>query len=189
MRYAKMIAAACAGVLALTLLFTWLPRLADNRNGEYREVAVYRAAPIARMTSSNLVDVFVGISLHEPLRSVKWNGSILTVTFSVDGENDRPPDWFEDVEKLLRASFLQLENVKRVLIRFVEDEPQKGTLLLAVDVRKTDGWLYEDFEELKDSDPVHDERWRGRLRLSFTAAWEERFGPSSSYSVSPMKQR
>lgn len=188
MRFVKLMLSLCIPVLALTLLLSWLPTLAINDHDGSKEVAIYQPAPVVRLTSSNLVDVFASVSWNEELKSVKWNGSILTVSFKVDGQKGRPSAWFADVERLLRTSFLQLENVKRVLIRIVDDQTPSGNLLLAIDVRKTDEWLYDNFEGLKDSDPIHDERWRSRLRISFASAWEQRFGAPPSYSARPTQR-
>jgi len=187
MRLTKWLLSTFAALIALTLLFSWLPALASKELAESREVVMYSAAPISRLTSSNIVDVFAGIHWNGQLKSVKWNGSILTVSIKADGRTGRPTEWLADTEKLLRACFLQLENVNRLLIRIVDAEGEAGYMLAAIDVRKSDRWLKEEFEELRFADPIHDEKWRERLRLSFSSTWEERFGVSSSYRRSPLK--
>ncbi|RCW51116.1 hypothetical protein [Paenibacillus prosopidis] len=185
MHIGKPLLTACLTVLAVTLLLTWLPHLTSQNLPNRSEVAVFRSTPAVRLTNSNLVDVLVGIQLNERLDKAEWSNAVLSVDMRVKTGAGRPSAWFADVEKLLRLSFLQLENVKRVLIRIVEDRPDGTALLAAVDVRKTDSWLIFEMDALAHADPVHDEVWRKRLRVSFTSAWEERFGPVSGFTVKP----
>jgi hypothetical protein len=159
--------------------------MASKRSANDHDIAVFRATPAVKLTNSNLVDVLVAISLNERLNKAEWSNGILSVDLRVSTREGRPAVWFDDVEKLVRVSFLQLENVKRVLIRIVEEKQNGEALLAAVDVRKTDEWLIHELNGLADADPVHDELWRNRLRVSFTSAWEERFGPVSGFTVKP----
>ncbi|OBZ17795.1 hypothetical protein [Bacillus sp. FJAT-26390] len=185
MKIGKPLLTACVSVLAVTLLLTWLPHMASKRSANDHDIAVFRASPAVRLTNSNLVDVLVAISLSERLNKAEWSNGILSVDLRVSTSKGRPAVWFADVEKLVRVSFLQLENVKRVLIRIVEEKESGEALLAAVDVRKTDEWLIHELNGLAEADPVHDELWRNRLRVSFTSAWEERFGPVSGFTVKP----
>lgn len=185
MNIGKPLLTACMTAVAVTLLFTWLPHAAWQHTANPGEVAVFHATPAVRLTNSNLVDVLIAIQLNERLSKAEWSNGILSVDMRVSASGGRPSLWFADVEKLVRVSFLQLENVKRVLIRIVEEKPDGAALLAAVDVRKTDDWLIQEMDRLAQSDPVHDELWRKRLRVSFTSAWEERFGPVSGFTVKP----
>ncbi|MDQ8735460.1 hypothetical protein [Paenibacillus sp. LHD-38] len=185
MKIGKPLFAACATALAVTLLFTWLPHTVWQNTVNRDEVAVFRASPAVRLTNSNLVDVLVAIQLNERLKKADWSNGVLSVDMLVSTSGGRPALWFADVEKLVRVSFLQLENVKRILIRMVEERTDGPALLAAVDVRKTDEWLINEMQHLSQADPVHDEVWRERLRVSFTSAWEERFGPVAGFTVKP----
>lgn len=188
MRIAKPLLTACIAALAVTLLFTWLPHSVRQHSSKPGEIAVFRTTPAVRLSNSNLVDVLVGIELSERLDKAEWSSSVLSVDMRVQAGEGRPAVWFADVEKLIRVSFVQLENVKRVLIRIVEDRPDGTALLAAVDVRKSDSWLLSDMDALAHADPVHDELWRKRMRVSFTSAWDDRFGKVSGYSAQPAFQ-
>lgn len=185
MNIGKPLLAACATALAVTLLFTWLPHAAWQNTVNRSEVAVFRSTPAVRLTNNNLVDVLVAVQLNERIKKADWSNGVLSVDMRVSTSGGRPGLWFADVEKLVRVSFLQLENVKRILIRMVEERGNGPVLLAAVDVRKTDEWLINEMQFLSQADPVHDEMWRKRLRVSFTSAWEERFGPIAGFTVKP----
>ncbi|OMF35165.1 hypothetical protein BK133_10645 [Paenibacillus sp. FSL H8-0548] len=185
MKIGKPLLTAGMFALAITLLMIWLPHAAWQRTAAHNNVAVFHAIPAVRLTNSNLVDVLVSVKLNERLNKVEWSSGILSVDMRVSTIKGRPTAMFEDIEKLVRVSFLQLENVKRVLIRFVEMRPDGEVLLAAVDVRKTDEWLISEIGRLSGADPVHDELWRGRLRVSFTTAWEEKFGKATGFSAKP----
>lgn len=186
MRIGKPLLTACVAVFAAILILSWLPHAAWQNTSTRNEVAVFRSTPAVRLTNSNLVDVLVGIQLKERVDRVEWNNAILSIDMKVNTLDGRPSLWFADIEKLLRVAFLQLENVKRVLIRMLEDRSEGTVLLAAVDVRKTDSWLISDMDVLKHADPVHDELWRKRLRVNFTSAWEDRFGPITGFSIKPV---
>ncbi|MDQ0058197.1 hypothetical protein [Paenibacillus harenae] len=188
MRISKPLLTACLATIALTLLFSALPHQIWKSNNGREEVAVFRPAPVVRLSNQNLVDVLISAQLSERIKKADWHNAILSIDLKVDTEEGRPTAWFADVERLLRVSFLQLENVRRVLVRIVEDREEQPRLLAAVDVRKTDDWLDAELDLLRHADPVHDELWRNRLRVSFTAAWEERFGRVSSYSAERAKE-
>ncbi|WP_141501043.1 hypothetical protein [Paenibacillus luteus] len=185
MKIGKPLLTSCMFALVVTLMMIWLPHAAWQRIGKHDDVAVFRAVPAVRLTNSNMVDVLISIQLIERLKKIEWHNGILSVDIKVSTNSGRPIIWFGDVAKLVRVSFLQLENVGRVLVRFVEERPDGEVLLAAVDVRKTDEWLISDMNQLSQADPVHDELWRNRLRVSFTTAWEERFGKAEGFSVKP----
>jgi len=185
MKVAKPLLAACLTALAVIWIWGMLP-LADWQHPSKRnEVAVFRPAPVVKLTNNNLVDVLIGVQLNERLDKAEWNSGVLSVDMKVNAKEGRPSVWFNDAEKLIRVSFLQLENVKRVLIRIIEEREDGSALLAAVDVRKTDSWLIHEMDTLAHADPVHDELWRSRLRVSFTSEWEEIFGPVAGFSVKP----
>ncbi|WP_147384494.1 hypothetical protein [Paenibacillus sp. 1011MAR3C5] len=177
------ITAACAVTLAITIGAAWLPQAMIKSRDGGGEVAVFRGTPIEHLTNTNIVDALVGVDLHERLGHVEWGNSVLTLELVVPSDSGRPEHWFDDVERLIGVSYKQLNNVKRLLIRIVESDGKKKRLLAAVDVREGDAWLFGELGELRDSDPVHDEVWRQRLRLSFTSAWMDRFGKPEGYSA------
>ncbi len=186
MKLAKPLLLACVITIGATLLLSLLPYLSSGGAQHAREIAVFHAEPINRLTNSNMVDALVAAKLHERLHHVEWRGGVLAVTIRVGPEGGPPSGWFADIAKLVRLSFEQLGNVKRLLVRIAEEQPAGSVrLLAAADVRKTDSWLQRDMELLERADPVHDEQWRERLRVSFTAAWEERFGQVSGFTARP----
>ncbi|CAM3970025.1 hypothetical protein L1N85_04035 [Paenibacillus alkaliterrae] len=185
MKSFKPLLTACLAAFAVTLLWSALPFAAWQKPPGHSEVAVFKATPALRLTNRNLVDVLIAVQLNERLSNAQWSNGVLSIDMKVRPGVGRPSAWFSDIEKLVRVSFLQLENVKRVLIRIVEERPESKVLLAAVDVRKSDSWLLHDMDALAYADPVHDVLWRERLRVSFTSAWEERFGQISGFSVKP----
>lgn len=174
--------------LAITLSVVWLPYHYWQTSNNHEEVAVFQPESVVRLTNSNLVDVLIGIRLHERISKAEWSSSVLSIELRVNPGKGRPEAWFKDVEKLIFESFSRLQNVKRMLIRIVETREAGGRLLAAVDVRSTDDWLREDMDMLKYANIVHDELWRERLRISFTSAWGERFGPVKGYSVQKARE-
>ncbi|MGG4142856.1 hypothetical protein ABEW34_06965 [Paenibacillus algorifonticola] len=184
-----------------------LSLLRDMRKSESgTEVAVFRPSAATRLTNSNLVDLLIGLQLATPILRVEWENSLLTVEFKVNAARGLPVEWTRDVEQLLRLSFVKMENVNRVLIRYavpadkaalpsnaskerdgqteLADSSVKSRLLLAADIRRTDSWLAS-LGELGSADPLHDEIWRERLRMSSTSEWTKWYGPVPTYSTRP----
>ena len=160
-----------------------LPQSRDWK--EKRELQVFEQLPYSKLSNYNLVEVMIGLHLSSKLGRVEWHNAALLVELRIDPEKGRPEAWFQDVGRLIELSFVQLSNVKRILIRLIETEQAGGRLMTAVDVRSTDDWLAEEIAYLKYSDPVHEEMWRQRLRVSFTSVWEERYGPVTGYTSLP----
>ncbi|WP_042162568.1 hypothetical protein [Paenibacillus gorillae] len=187
MRMAKPYLAGLLAALAVTLVLAWLPHLHKETG---RDVSVFHPTPATKLTNSNLVDAMVGLQLSGQLAKVEWKHTILSVEMKLPDAAGQSQRWAEDMEKLIRLSFLQMDNVSRILLRYVEGNEQ-GTsrLLFAIDVRKGDNWLLDEIDQLSQADPIHDERWRERLRISFTSAWEQRFGPAESYTAVPLKKQ
>jgi len=152
---------------------------------EKQGVEVFEQLPYSKLSNHNIVEVMLGIQLSSKLGKVEWQNATLLVELRVDPLHGRPEAWFHDVDKLIELSYVQLSNVKRVLIRLIEMEKTGGRLMAAIDVRSSDEWLADEIAFLKYSDPVHEEIWRQRLRISFTSAWEERFGPVTGYTSLP----
>jgi len=150
-----------------------------------RGLEVFEQLPYSRLSNHNIVEVMLGLHLSTKLGRVEWQNAALVVELRVDPVKGRPEIWFHDVNRLIELSFVQLTNVKRILIRMMETEQAGGRLMTAVDVRSTDEWLTEEITYLKYSDPVHEEVWRQRLRVSFTSVWEERYGPVKGYTSLP----
>ena len=187
MRAGKPLLTACLSALAITLLLTLLPHATRHSKAIHSDIDVFQVESVARLTTDNLVDVLIQIPLNERIGKVDWSSGVLTVELRVQPETGRPASWFQDVEKLIVVAFDQLNNVKRVLIRIAENEVDGGRLMAAVDVRRTDSWLQQDLNLLKNANAVHNELWRQRLRLSFTSVWEERIGPVSGFTVKPAR--
>ncbi len=183
MKVGKSLIIACAAVLAITISFAWLPHFLWQGTNTRHTVPVFHTKPITRLTNSNIVDVLIDLQLHEKIGKVDFSHAMVTIELRVDPLKGRPEGWFKDVEKLVRGLFHPIQNVKRILVRMIETEEEGGRLLAAVDVRSTDEWLKEEMSVLKYADAIHDTIWRERLRVSFTTAWEERFGPVASYKA------
>ncbi len=175
--------AAGMATLAITAAMTWLPGLADNGARGKQDMVVMHPSQASRLTNVNLVDVLSRLELREKLSHAEWNGTVLSLELALSPGKSRPQALFADVEKLIGLSFRELDNVSRLLIRFAEREGERRTLLAALDVRRSDGWLSDELPSLSSADPVHDEAWRQRLRLSFTRAWESRFGSVAGFST------
>ncbi|MDQ6418238.1 hypothetical protein RB620_02190 [Paenibacillus sp. LHD-117] len=169
--------------LAITIGMTLLPGWLDDAGRGKPDMTVMRPGLASALTNSNLVDVLSGVTLREKLEHAEWNGNVLSLELSVTPAKGRPQALFSDVEKLTELAFRQLDNVDRLLVRITERADDRRTLLAAVDVRRSDEWLQRELKSLTYADPVHDELWRHRLRLSFTRAWETRFGPVSGFSA------
>ncbi|WP_150131588.1 hypothetical protein [Paenibacillus sp. BIHB 4019] len=203
MRMARPYLLSLVFVLAVMAGLSLLPDMRKSETGT--EVAVFRPAA-TRLTNSNLVDMLIGLQLATPILRVEWENSLLTVEFKVNAAKGLPVEWTRDVEQLLRLSFVKMENVNRVLIRYavpadkaalpsnagkaregqagLADSSVKSQLLLAADIRRTDSWLAS-LGELGSADPLHDEIWRERLRLSNTSEWTKWYGPVPTYSTRP----
>ncbi|MDF2835536.1 MAG: hypothetical protein K0Q63_1176 [Paenibacillus sp.] len=175
--------AAGLATLAITAAMTWLPGLADDGARGKRDMVVMRPSQTSRLTNVNIVDVLSRLDLREKLGHAEWNGTVLSLELVVSPGKSRPLALFSDVEKLIGLSFRELDNVDRLLIRIAERDSEGRTLLAALDVRRSDAWLSDDLPSLASADPVHDEDWRQRLRLSFTRAWESRFGSVAGFST------
>lgn len=183
MRTAKTVWIACAATFAITVGAGWLPAAIHDNGESSRDVAVFRGEPVVRLTNDNIVDALAGVNLRERLGHAEWRNSVLSLELLVPGDGGRPEAWFGDVEKLIGVSFHQLNNVSRLLVRIVQIDGDEKRLLAAIDVRSSDAWLHEEPQEPGITNPVHDEAWRQRLRLSFTTAWIERFGLPAGYSA------
>lgn len=178
---------------AITFLFTigltLLPEAMSVSDTKRESAAVFQGLPIQRLTNANIVDALLGVGLRERLGRVEWRSSVLSLELLVPRYSGRPETWFGDVEKLISFAFVQLNNANRLLVRIVETDGNIKRLLAAVDVRAEDQWLKTEMSKMHMSDPVHDETWRQRLRLSFTKEWIERFGTPSGYSTRATQTR
>lgn len=181
-RIAKSLAAACLAALAVTAALAWIPNLLQKEADARHFVAAFREMPMNAITNENLVDILSEVELRERLGKVKWHISVLTVDIVVSNQGGRPEALFSDMAKLIRLSYKRLTNVDRLLIRFMEHSGGEQHILAAVDVRQQDGWLANEVIPAY-IDPVHDMKWRKRLRLSFTTAWVQRYGPVQGYSA------
>lgn len=175
--------AAGTATLAITAAMTWLPGLANTGAHSRNDMVVMRPSQTDGLSNVNLVDVLSRTQLREKLGHAEWNGNVLSLELVVSPGKSRPQALFADVEKLIELSFRELGNVNRLLVRMTEREGEGRTLLAAIDVRRSDEWLSEELQSLSSADPVHDEAWRQKLRLSFTRAWVARFGSVAGFSA------
>ncbi|GIQ61746.1 hypothetical protein PACILC2_03140 [Paenibacillus cisolokensis] len=190
LKIGKGLVAACAATLAAAVLISWLPQL-GRESPSRREVAVFRPDTAKRLTGGNIVDALIGLRLSDKIGRVGWRNAVLAVDIKVPAGEGDPGVWFRDVKKLLRMSFAQMENVNRLLVRYMEEAPpgapphSSGAMLFAIDARRTDDWVAGRMDELDAADPVTDDMWRKRLRLTFAKRWEERFGPIQPAAIPP----
>jgi hypothetical protein len=166
-------ASACCAGLAAALLLALAP---DPVPDGGRHLAVFRQDRSVRLDSNNLVDLLAGAEFGQKIRRVRWSGAVLSVDFTVAGGGSAE-DVYADLKELIALAFGHTSNVRRLLVRFGEDDPVSGRerLLLAADVRRSDPWIAEDWSGLKDAEP-DDRIWRERLRIVTTRIWEVRFG-------------
>jgi hypothetical protein len=145
-----------------------------------------------RLSSTNLVDWLLTLSLHAKLKRVDWSSPTLSLDLVIPAnetlDNEVVRTLMKDAEQIWQLSFLQLSNVERVLLRIGEMqqsaeggmfEHARGQspyrLLLAADVRRTDRWVVlgeEGWHGIEDAET--DPYWRNRLRLSFTKLWQSK---------------
>lgn len=175
---------ALGAALVVTAVIGLMPHSGISPGKGKGEVAVFHPSEMKRLTSSNLVDAIIGLQLTGRLGKVDWSQAVLTVEMRAD-EEKQAERWYRDMEKLIRLSFTQMENVNRLLIRYV-DTKENSHMLFAADIRRTDSWLMDHLNELSDADPLHDELWRKRLRIAYTSYLEERLGPIDTYSTAPV---
>lgn len=156
--------------LVVTALLTLLP-LAERRMLDSQgEMAVFRAAPIKRLETRNLVDSMLAQQLTLPIRKADWKEGVLSVDLAVDGVPGRIDLWMSDLQRLADLAYVQTSNVNRLLVRFVKADAGGGranVMRAAADIRKTDEWLASYLSEVGSARPDLDPAWRGRLRMSF----------------------
>ncbi|MEK3881458.1 hypothetical protein [Paenibacillus sp. PL2-23] len=189
MRIGKVYTIALAATLLITASAGWLPAAMKQSREAGGHIAVFHGEPIIQLSNANIVDALAAVELQERLGHAEWRNAVLSLELLVPSGSGRPAAWFSDIEKLITLSFLQLNNVNRLLVRIMEWDEGGKRLLAAVDVRASDGWLQDERFQLPISDPVHDEGWRQRLRLSFTSAWIERFGLPAGYSAHAKREQ
>ncbi|EXX91327.1 hypothetical protein BG53_02900 [Paenibacillus darwinianus] len=149
------------------------------------EVAVFRPDRFTKLSDDNLVDALIVQSFSQPIKRTFIKRAVLSVDFAVMPETAEIEALLGDLKKLVKLSFFQTGNVDRLLVRFVEaskdrarTDGRKGyELLLAADIRRSDGWFSAGAGSFEQADLLGDIAWRQRLRLSYTAGWTERFGP------------
>jgi len=187
MNRGKSVLMAAGITLAVTVLLSLVPQwnrdTVGSRHG--RDVSVFQIAPVKRITSDNLVDSMVSLQLKLPIRRVDWQRAVLSVDLAVEDEGEQAQQWMDDLERLLRLSLIQADNINRVLVRFVMPAPasqpedalqapaaaiRASRLVAAVDVRRADSWLVEELPLLSRIDPVSDIVWRERLRMTFSGS-------------------
>jgi hypothetical protein len=164
-------AACCAGAAALLIAVLLQP---EAMQPEGRHLAVFRQDRSVHLDSNNLVDLLASANFGQKIRRVHWTGSVLSVDFMLRHDAAAAEDVFADLKELIAQSFGHTTNVRRLLVRFADEGD--GRLLLAADVRRSDPWMEEHWDGLKDADLGRDPVWRERLRLTATGRWKERFG-------------
>ncbi|QAY66167.1 hypothetical protein [Paenibacillus protaetiae] len=179
----KRFAAAAAAVAAVIAVLSWLPGTVNHQPAFQEEIPVFRVETIKRLTNTNMVDALIALQLNSRLSSVKWSNSVLSLELLVDSDPNEQTLWFQDMDKLVRFAFSQTDNVNRILLRYMDRTSESGrTLLFGSDVRRSDSWLQTERDKLP-ANPLQDELWRQRLRISLSPAWitERRAaGPSAA---------
>lgn len=150
----------------------------EHKPAGYHYVEVFSQDPIQQLSNYNIVDWLIDLPIEQKLGRVEWSNQLLLVELHVDSFKLQPYEWFADVQELISASFMQLSNVERVLIRMLEPKELGKQLLATVDVRRSDSWLQDSqvVAELKYRNPLYDPIWRERLRVNITSVWKEKFG-------------
>ena len=180
----KRIFLASTVTVSVTVLLSVLQPHADMRMTEGgRDKAVFRPSIVKRLGSDNLVDSMIGLRLSLKLKKVEWKQGVLSADLSAEDMPDDLKAWMSDMERMLYLAFVQTDNVSRVLIRIVESDrgaetqPAHGyRMLAAADIRRTDDWLATDLTRVGEANPVLDDAWRARLRMTLTGTVISRFG-------------
>ncbi|MBW7473449.1 hypothetical protein K0T92_01665 [Paenibacillus oenotherae] len=175
---------ASAVTAAITVSLSVLPHMKGRDAAVDSDLAVFRSAPLIRLSSDNLVDHMLGLQLQLKIIKVDWKQAVLSVDLSVDAARDNSRVWAGDMQRLLHLAFMRTSNVNRVLIRYMETidtlqgsahaEDERASrsadlrMLAAADARRSDQWLAEGVMGLNDENPFTDPLWRGRLRLLFS---------------------
>ncbi|MFD2115966.1 hypothetical protein ACFSTH_04370 [Paenibacillus yanchengensis] len=164
------------GTMLLVILSPAIKKNSSPIGAVHKEVFSYDT--IQHLNNYNIVDWIVGLSLQQKLGRVEWSNQLLIIELHVDIIHLQPDEWLKDVQQLVEASFKQVTNVERILIRLLEPKELNRQLLATVDVRKSDSWINEPetMEQLKYRNPLYDPIWRERLRINVTSLWKEKFG-------------
>ncbi|TYP77768.1 hypothetical protein [Paenibacillus methanolicus] len=166
----KRLLGAVGAALVVTALLTLLP-IAERRMQNSQEgIAVFRASPIHKLETRNLVDSMIAQKLKLPIRKADWKEGVLSVDLAVDGMPGRIDLWMRDLQQLADLSYVQTSNVNRLLVRFVKADAAGGrstVMQAAADIRRTDEWLAGALTEVGGARPDLDPVWRERLRMSF----------------------
>ncbi|MFC4599081.1 hypothetical protein [Cohnella hongkongensis] len=164
--------------LALTgffvvLLLGRLPLVEQSLSHRHPSVSVFETEEERWLTDDRLVDALSAIRMsNRPIR-VGWDHAIL----AVDLRADRTDELRQDIRLLIDYAFMDVRNVKQVLVRVFEWRGERKTLLLAAETRRSD-WTDEELAMLKLSaegigdgeiEPSSNIRWtmtpEGRRRL------------------------
>lgn len=100
------------------------------------------------LANENVVDVFIKLSFHQPIKRIDWNGSVLSVDFRQDGLQPLSnEEILEDLFRLCQFSFNQTQNIDKLLVRIMYDQE---TWLLTMDANRSD-WSFTDDNEAPTS--------------------------------------
>lgn len=185
MRIWKTLLLSVALALTATYLLASLPESNAVGSSQTQEAHVFVPSEATSLDFDHVVDVLGAKTWRNGLKRVVWSHAELKVDYEVPG-HAAADDLNADLLTLLRLAFVQLDNVERVRVRFVETgsdnaqtkspgDNRRPTLLLAADVRRTDQELARYLAILSQGDLLQPQ-WRELFRLRVTPEWERRYG-------------
>ncbi|GBF72763.1 hypothetical protein PA598K_01030 [Paenibacillus sp. 598K] len=184
MRIWKTLLLSVALALTATYLLASLPESNAVGSSQPQEAQVFLPSQATSLDFDNVVDVLGSESWRNGLKRVVWSHAELAVDYAVPRQA-AADDLNADLLALLKLAMVQLDNVERVRVRFVETasgsvqtgaDGKRPALLLAADVRRTDSELARYLANLSQGDMLQPQ-WRELFRLRVTPEWERRFGP------------
>ncbi|MBB6735761.1 hypothetical protein [Cohnella zeiphila] len=168
-RWAWLMARLLAAGLAVVVLLGQLPRLAERSQAGREASAAFTPLRVEKLTEDRVADAFAALPLEERLLRVGWDHSILSVDLSIDRSSGAPAVVWRDSAKLVRLSFGQLSNVRRLLLRVYAAEDGTRTLLLSGDTTAED---WKSLEELNAGESGTSPAWSGKLNPEWTPIGE-----------------
>jgi hypothetical protein len=128
---------AALGVAAIMLLGALASQDEPLRAG--RAAGVSAAYRTWTLTGDNLADAIGSIPLHHRLTRVDWDDAILSADLLVREGARAPDSIWEDAAALIRFSFEEADNVRRLLIRVYGESGTRKELLFYGDPAR-DEW-------------------------------------------------
>ncbi|WP_020616684.1 hypothetical protein [Paenibacillus daejeonensis] len=156
-----------------------------------QDASVFQPEDPTRLGLYNLVDVMDSEAWQSKLGRVNWNQGELAVDYLVP-RHVQPEALSRDLLMLLQLAFIKKSNIDRLLVRFLEPVGEENSatrvnedqairttehpgLLMAADIRRSDGELARYLERMMPSD-ILQPQWREHFRITVTPRWFRRFG-------------